>query len=177
MLQEAKIKAGFTIYDYANILYGGFDNILTLIELNPSFVNLNVDLNDFVTQKLVYDDVYYSAKTLQIQLPVLAEKSTIKEIVGKAGQSLFDLCLMCYCDFDNFLKFCTDNQINSTNDHNTTFKNFKFDTNLNNNLSLFFQINKKKYSFATNVLLDESGFLLQEDGFFILQEDGFKLIF
>jgi hypothetical protein len=177
MLRETKIKSGLNLYDYANIVYGGFDNIVTLIQLNPVLESMDVDLGDFATKPLVYDDKYYSQKTIQIQLTAIKPTSSIKTITGRKGQNLYDLSLLAYSGFDNFVKFCIDNGINSTNDHDVSFKNFKFDTNLNNDLTLQTVINKKGYVFATGVASNITGNLLQEDGFYLLQENGFKILF
>lgn len=177
MLREANIQAGLSIYDYANILYGGFDNIVTLIQLNPDFESMDVVMEDFAAKKIVYNDAYYQARTVQVQLSKAKEESTNGTIKGLEGQNLYDVCLMAYSDFDNFVKLCIDNGINSTNDHNVSFKEFIFDTKLNNNLTLQGIIKKKGYVFATGTYPVEvvEGFLIQENGFFLLQENGDKI--
>ena len=175
MLQEAKIQSGNSIYDCANILYGGFDNILTLIRLNPQFESMNVNLEPFAGGNMAYDDLCYSAKTVQIYVPVTDNKSSLITINGRTGQNIYDMCLMGYSDLDKVVKFCLDNGINSTNDQSIKPKGFNFDLSVNKNLSLYNVVKKKGYIFSTLEGFEETveGFLLQENGFLILQENGY----
>lgn len=153
MFTVRKIQSGFTLYDYANILYGGFDNILTLIQLNPKLESMDVNLNDFATQELTYDTDLYQNTTTQIQLPITPPASTIRYVSGKDQQNLYDLNLMSYSGFDSFVKFMVDNEINSTNKQDLAFKNYKFDTNFNKDLSLLAIVEKKGYVFVSGTIL------------------------
>jgi hypothetical protein len=152
MFSVRKIQSGLTLYDYANVLYGGFDNILTLIQFNPKLESMDVDLNSFATQELTYDTGLYQNTTTQIQLPVTPAASTIKYTLGKDQQNLYDLNLMAYSGFDSFVKFMLDNDINSANKQDLAFKNYKFDTNFNKDLSLLAIASKKGYVFISGTL-------------------------
>lgn len=167
MIKTSKIQFGKTIYDYSNILLGGFDNIITIIQLNPDFVSMDVDLDDFATKKLVYDDQYYQAKTVQVQLGTPAADATIKYITSLSEQNLYDLNLMAYSGFDHVVKFLIDNSINSTNNQDLGLKTYKFDTTLNTDESLSVIVKNKGYVFSTGAIatrIEETFYRLTEAG-------------
>lgn len=179
MINTTKIKDGLSIYDYSNIFLGGFDNIITLIQLNPQFVNMDADLSDFVTQYLTYDDAYFEDRTIQIQLSISAAPPTIKYLQSVSGQSLYDLNLATYSGFDNLINFCQDNNINNTNVTDLGLRSFKFDTTLNLNLSLSAVVKNKGYVFVSAknaTTIGAPSFLLLETGDFLLLETGDKII-
>jgi hypothetical protein len=154
MLKSYQIQQGHDIYDVANNLLGGFDNIMTLIQLNPDFESIDVNLDNFAGKNMTYDDSYYKAQALQIQLSQPETQSTIRTFYGLEGQNIYDAVLWAYGDLGMTLKFIQDNAINSTNDQRVAFKELKFDMALNNNLSFKKVVEKKGYQFAS--LSDES---------------------
>lgn len=176
MLQDRKIESGVSIYDYSNTLLGGFDNLITLLTHNPKFININVNLSDFTTQDIIWDDDDYESKAPQVELSNINAPSTIGFITGLSQQNLYDVNLKVYSGFDSLVKFLVDNSVNSINDHDVAFKVFKFDSTANNNLSLKAAIDKRGYVFATKKVFNGKGFLLQESGYLLLQENGFKII-
>jgi hypothetical protein len=171
MTLNAKVQGQYSIYDYSNIFLGGFDNIVQgLLKPNPEFINMDVDLADFVAKNINYESDYYISKSPQIQLSVSKNKSTIKQINGFSGQNIYDLNLMCYSGFDNIIAFIKENNINSINDHEVQGLVANFNTNLNNDLSLNSIILKKGYVFTTGVFIN--GYRITEDYFFRITEDG-----
>lgn len=166
MLKTTTIQSSQTIWDIANDKYGGFDNILTLIQLNPDYISIDVDLEDFIAVPLVYDDAYYTDKTPQVQLSPPKYENPIKQVTGEANQSVYDLVLMVYGDINLMSKFILDNPgvISSTNDLNVSGKTFNFDSRLNNDGALLAAIEKRRYNFASFVeIVDESLFRVTDN--------------
>jgi hypothetical protein len=97
----------------------------------------------------------------------------IKTLQTSEGQSLWDIGLMSYSGFDNMIKLCTDNDINSINDLSVGTREIIFDTDLNPDLSLSNSITKKGYVFGT---LDVVFYRITEDGDLRITEDGHKRI-
>lgn len=173
MILTATIQRGLNIYDYSNVLLGGFDNIiLGMMTLNPQLVNLNVDLSDFATQDITYDDAYYVDRSPQIQLPITSPPSNVYSIQCRSDQSLYDINLQGYSGFDNMVQFMVDNHINSTNNQSVSGVLATFNKNQNSDLSTRAVIEKKGYVFAT-LFSDPSMYRITDDGFFRITDDGF----
>src|ERR1700752_3542114 len=116
MYKKTQILSNQTIWDVANINYGGFDNIMTLIPLNAGLVNINVNLENFVAKQIIYDDVYYTDQTPQIQLSAPKAVDPIQSSNGFEYQNIFDVALMKYGDLGMTLKLIQDSGISSIND-------------------------------------------------------------
>lgn len=164
MLKENKIQAGQDIFDLSNIWLGGFDNIMTLISLNPQFESIDVDLNARASENFKYDTDNYQQRTYQLQLAVPVAENTISSIVGKANQSLEDLCLMAYGSLDFFSKFISDNDFN-LNDPDIVLKTATFDKSFIVDGSLMPILTKKGYILAGGLITekDESYRITEND--------------
>lgn len=149
MEKDYKIVENQNIYDVANILLGGFDNIYVgLIQPNDVISSINFDLNTIATKNIIYDDIYYSSSTLQLQLNI-ANTTSIVEKIGLENQSIYDVVLMNYGGLNNIYKFIQDNDLISINELNVSFKSVIFDKNVVENLSLTKSIKSKGYIFGT----------------------------
>lgn len=171
MLQEVKIKSNQSIYDVALNSLGGFDNLFYLINNNPVLPNINADLDDYVSDSLSFDDVYY-----QIPSPRLYLKnnviSNISSVIGQEQQSIYDLCLMRYGSFDNLYRTVTDSKIVSLNNPSVNSVSCNFDSTIVVNNGIVSAIKKRNYQFATLVENESNtDYLLQEDGDDFLLED------
>lgn len=174
MVKDLKILEGRSIYDIANDVLGGFDNIYAgIIQINPVIESIDFDLNTIATQSIRYDDAYYSTPILQIQLDVKLS-NPVTEFKGLENQSIFDAVLMTYGNLGNTFDFIKENGIVSLNNQSIALKNLIFDTNNVTDISLFRAIKSKRYVFAS-LFKNPNSFLLQENGFYILQENGYKI--
>lgn len=178
MILTKNIQSGLSVYDYSNILLGGFDNIIQgIVKLNSDLVNLNADFSDFITAELLYNDDFYVSKSPQVQLPTNQANTTTQQIKGFESQSIYDLNLMGYSGFDNIVNFLKDNNINSLNNQSVQGIVANFNANLNINLSLNSIINNKGYIFVTGVFKNVmTNFILRQDGFYLLRQDGGRFI-
>lgn len=149
-LKTTKILSNQTIWDISNNVYGGFDNIITLIQLNPDLESIDADLQDFATDTLSYDSVYYVSRTPQLQLNTPTITSSIKQVSGQSNQSIYDLVLDKYGDLGMMVKFIQDNEnLSSINDLNVVGKTFNFDSDENKSGALKAVIEKRGYVFAS----------------------------
>lgn len=150
MIKQSNIQSNQTIWDIANDKYGGFDNILTLIQLNPNYLSIDVNLENFLSVPLVYDDQYYVSNAPQIEISAPKYVNPIRQVTGEENQNIYDLVLMVYGDLNMMYKFIQDNpNISSTNDLNVSGKTFNFDSSLNNNGPLLAAVEKRRYNFAS----------------------------
>lgn len=199
MILTVKIDSGKSIYDYSMALYGGFDNIIDLIKLNPSLINMDCDasflvdesgnyvldefgnriitgiggFDKFVGQSLSYDSNVYSPNVPQIGTYVSREVNPIKSISVKDGQSIYDIALMAYGGFDQVVKLFEDSGILSINQTNLKGEVCNFDSTVATDYSLRDVIQKKGLVFSTSI---DFGFLLDEDGGYILDEFNNRII-
>ena len=175
MVKDLKIQENKSIYDIANETLGGFDNIYAgILLLNPTITSIDFNLNTIASDKIYYDDSYYSIPTIQIQLDVKKPNPTVT-ITGRENQSIYDIVLMTYGDIGSVYEFIKSNGVVSLNDLSVGMKTFTFDSNNIVNGPLISSIKKNGYIFAT-LKQSTSEFLLQENLFFILQESGYKII-
>lgn len=198
MILTTKITSGLSIYDYSLSLNGGFNNIIALIKLNPFLENINCDaefltdsegnyvLDDkgyrvilglkgmgrFLGMELSYDTNDFENNVPQIGTYVSKKVTTINQITGKYGQSYYDIALMAYGGFDNFIKLLVDNSIISTNEQDSGGVVFNFDTSIASDYALRNEIKKKGLVFVTGVeinhLSDEDNAILDDKGYRIL---------
>lgn len=166
---DYKSQKGQTVFDVSNITLYGMDNIVLGL-LKPSNISLTSDLN---TDDLIYDDSYIEDKTIQLELNVTAQ-NPIYYVTGKENQSIFDLCIMNYGNLDKLTEMLKDNSnLVSINDIDVSLKQVIFNEKKLVDAYVVFNINKKRYSFAT---IEKSSYLLLEDGYYLLQENGFKIL-
>lgn len=169
MVKDYKILENQSIYDVANILLGGFDNIYVgLIQSNEIITSIDFDLNSIVTQNISYDDIYYSSSVLQLQLNISSTSTSIEK-KGLENQSIYDVVLSNLGGFDNIYKFIQLNGLVSINDLSVSFKDIIFDSANIEDLSLIKSIKNKGYVFGTLKKTDR----LVWDGNFIIW-DGFS---
>ncbi len=176
MLQGRSIEDQLTIWDYSNILLGGFDNVvLGLMVNNPDFESIDVDLDDFVGKTIAWDDSYYKSQTVQLQLSNTSTSEPYNYGTGLDGQTLYDLILMNRGSLDNIVQTLVLNNWDNINNHIVTGTLFKFDK-LKSNDSLTTVINKKSYVFGSGGAEFELSYLLRVDGRYLLKADGSKIV-
>lgn len=146
MLRASKIKSSQSIFDLANISMGGFDKIMTLIQLNPEFESINVNLDNFVAKSFTYEDSYYKSSASQLELKAPKAKSVENTITGKEGQTIYDLVIMGTGNLDNLMAIIKANgSIFELNTPTVTLKQCKFDTSKIADSSVVSQIKSKGY--------------------------------
>lgn len=159
---QYEVKYGQTIYDVAVIVYG-----------SPQYaVKLSVDNNIDITDSIEGLSLYYNEKIKSsvisksiVQSEVLSKKDNNYTI--KSLQSTYDLSLQFGFGIDRYVEFVSttglsyDNYSNAGETIIVTQQNGNLPRNLN---------------FATQFVLEEIRFLLQEDGFYLLQENLDKII-
>jgi len=168
MLKENnKIKSGLSIYDLANFYLGNMDHLLTLIELNPQFESVDVELEDFAAGNFIYDDQYYNPPAYQFELKTPAAAATTTKITGLENQSLYDLIIMGIGSLDRIVEVITRNGNNfDLNDPEVTLKSCIFDTSLIVDNALLTQIEKKRYKLSSGVeKFAYNEYRITEDGF------------
>lgn len=176
MLQGRNIEDQLTIWDYSNILLGGFDNIVMgLMVNNPDFESVDVDLDDFVGKTITWDDSYYKSQTVQLQLSSVSNQSQYSFYSGLDAQTLYDIILMNQGTFDNIVSFLELNNWDNINQHIVTGKIFKFDK-LKSDQSLTKVVSRKNYVFGSGGAEFELTYLFRTDGTYLLKADGSKIV-
>lgn len=159
---QYEVKNGQTIYDVAVVVYG-----------SPQYaVKLSVDNNIDITDSIDELSLYYDEK---IKANVIARSIVQSEVLSqpdnnyliKSLQSIYDLALQFGYGLDRLVEFVSTTGMNYTNFSNAgqTIVVTQQNTDLPRNLN-----------FATQEVIQEIRFLLQENGFYLLQEDGSKII-
>lgn len=159
---QYEVKNGQTIYDVAVVVYG-----------SPQYaVKLSVDNNIDITDSIDGLSLYYDEK---IKANVIARSIVQSEVLSqpdnnyliKSLQSIYDLALQFGYGLDRLVEFVSTTGMNYTNFSNAgqTIVVTQQNTDLPRNLN-----------FATQEVMQEIRFLLQENGFYLLQEDGSKII-
>jgi hypothetical protein len=159
---QYEVKNGQTIYDVAVVVYG-----------SPQYaVKLSVDNNIDITDSIDGLSLYYDEK---IKANVIARSIVQSEVLSqpdnnyliKSLQSIYDLALQFGYGLDRLVEFVSTTGMNYTNFSNAgqTIVVTQQNTDLPRNLN-----------FATQFVMQEIRFLLQENGFYLLQEDGSKII-
>ncbi len=148
MIKTVQIKSGLTLYDYASILHGGFDNVVKLLKDNDYLGNLDANLSDFATQELTYDEADYVTKAPQLSITAVAS-SKVNTIQSIKGQSLYDIALMVHGGFDSIVKLLIENDINSINEQALPASSFTFNTDDAVDSAVVNVIGKKGIVFAT----------------------------
>lgn len=152
MLKENKIRSGLSIYDLANFYLGGMDNLLTLVELNPQFESVDVDLEDLAAGIFVYDDQYYNPPAYQFELNTPVPGAASRIIAGLENQSIYDLVIMGTGSLDNIIAVLVRNENKfDLNDPGVTLKECIFEETLIVNNALITQIQKKLYKLSSGV--------------------------
>ena len=159
---QYEVKNGQTIYDVAVVVYG-----------SPQYaVKLSVDNNIDITDSIDGLSLYYDER---IKANVIARSIVQSEVLSqpdnnyliKSLQSIYDLALQFGYGLDRLVEFVSTTGMNYTNFSNAgqTIVVTQQNTDLPRNLN-----------FATQFVMQEIRFLLQENGFYLLQEDGSKII-
>lgn len=159
---QYEVKNGQTIYDVGVVVYG-----------SPQYaVKLSVDNNIDITDSIDGLSLYYDEK---IKANVIARSIVQSEVLSqpdnnyliKSLQSIYDLALQFGYGLDRLVEFVSTTGMNYTNFSNAgqTIVVTQQNTDLPRNLN-----------FATQEVIQEIRFLLQENGFYLLQEDGSKII-
>lgn len=159
---QYEVKNGQTIYDVAVVVYG-----------SPQYaVKLSVDNNIDITDSIDGLSLYYDER---IKANVIARSIVQSEVLSqpdnnyliKSLQSIYDLALQFGYGIDRLVEFVSTTGMNYTNFSNAgqTIVVTQQNTDLPRNLN-----------FATQYVMQEIRFLLQENGFYLLQEDGSKII-
>lgn len=159
---QYEVKNGQTIYDVAVVGYG-----------SPQYaVKLSVDNNIDITDSIDGLSLYYDER---IKANVIARSIVQSEVLSqpnnnyliKSLQSIYDLALQFGYGIDRLVEFVSTTGMNYTNFSNAgqTIVVTQQNTDLPRNLN-----------FATQFVMQEIRFLLQENGFYLLQEDGSKII-
>lgn len=159
---QYEVKNGQTIYDVAVVVYG-----------SPQYaVKLSVDNNIDITDSIDGLSLYYDER---IKANVIARSIVQSEVLSqpdnnyliKSLQSIYDLALQFGYGIDRLVEFVSTTGMNYNNFSNAgqTIVVTQQNTDLPRNLN-----------FATQEVIQEIRFLLQENGFYLLQEDGSKII-
>lgn len=159
---QYEVKNGQTIYDVAVVVYG-----------SPQYaVKLSIDNNIDITDSIDELSLYYDER---IKSNVIARSIVQSEVLSqpdnnyliKSLQSIYDLALQFGYGIDRLVEFVSTTGMNYTNFSNAGQTIVV--TQQNNDLP-------RNLNFATQQVMQEIRFLLQENGFYLLQEDGSKII-
>ena len=159
---QYEVKNGQTIYDVAVVVYG-----------SPQYaVKLSIDNNIDITDSIDELSLYYDER---IKSNVIARSIVQSEVLSqpdnnyliKSLQSIYDLALQFGYGIDRLVEFVSTSGMNYTNFSNAGQTIVV--TQQNNDLP-------RNLNFATQQVMQEIRFLLQENGFYLLQENGSKII-
>lgn len=159
---QYEVKNGQTIYDVAVVVYG-----------SPQYaVKLSIDNNIDITDSIDELSLYYDER---IKSNVIARSIVQSEVLSqpdnnyliKSLQSIYDLALQFGYGIDRLVEFVSTTGMNYTNFSNAGQTIVV--TQQNNDLP-------RNLNFATQQVMQEIRFLLQENGFYLLQENGSKII-
>jgi hypothetical protein len=123
---------------------------------------------------------YDSSYSLNLTSNSVVEKlslSTTRNVIGRAGQSLVDLCVQCIGGLDNFVKFANENNATSLHANDNVFKTFTYNINDIEDAFVSDEYFAQGISIKSGSLVvgsTGSGFILLENGAYLLQENGFK---
>lgn len=159
---QYEVKNGQTIYDVAVVVYGSPQYAVKLS------VDNNIDITDTIDGLSLYYDERIKANVIArsiVQSEVLSQPNN--NYLIKSLQSIYDLALQFGYGIDRLVEFVSTTGMNYTNFSNAgqTIVVTQQNTDLPRNLN-----------FATQFVMQEIRFLLQENGFYLLQEDGSKII-
>lgn len=165
MQLEVKVKNGQNIFDMALFCYNDASLVYTLIDENPTITDIGMDLTGltlvYTPKKVVQYESKQNVKTLN------------KVVTIKSEQSLFDLSLQYYGDVSFIYELIQNNSFLDSilsNDFNSNVLTLGTEKNYVNNYYA-----KNGVEIGTKPI-DTNAYLLLENGGFLLQEDGFKIL-
>ncbi len=170
-MESKVIISGENLQDICIAVYGNLEAMGDLIKDNPILTSWTMDIEPLAGQSLIYDPAKFNILPSQVQAAAKIE-SSIKNIVGQFGQSIYDILMLTYASFDNFSKLITDNNLTAINTNGLTIT---YDTKLLQNKELNRYMNNLAPAKASS-LVEDIGYLLLEDGGYLLLEDGGRII-
>lgn len=153
------VKSEDTIYDVALRTYG-LDSVYKLVQDNDL-----VDIASLTAmQNIDFDETFIVALPPVVQAKATVKESNIKTIIGRDGQTIYDICLMVYGSLENLYKLLIDSKIDSPNTGSLFNYSLTFDTEKQVDSMLYkhLNINKIVYNTSTNALATDNYF---EDGY------------
>jgi hypothetical protein len=165
------LKDGNTVYDALLQSYG-MDYAYKLLQENGID---SIDVEFYSGQILNFDENFQVPKVPDVSQTTIKVAGTVKNLTGKNGQSIYDLCQMTYGSFDLLLKLIQDSNIDSLNESDFYRKDVSYNENF-----IVDKIYYKDIIKAGTVLnTSESGVvrvLGNEDDTYFGTEDGFLIL-
>lgn len=170
-MESRIIISGENLQDICIAVYGNLEAMGDLIKDNPILTSWTMNIEPLAGQSLIYDPAKFNILPSQVQAASKIE-SSIKNIVGQFGQSIYDIIMLTYASFDNFSKLITDNNLTGINTNGLTIA---YDTKLTQSKELNRYMLNLAPAKVASLVEEQKGFILLENGFYLLQEDGFKI--
>lgn len=167
-----------TIYDIALKLYGDFNSIVSLLQLNPQIGSADFDFSVSFQQTIQYNSsiVATPPKSLFSQATETKKLSTIRAVYG---QSIYDVCLMTYTTFDNLALLITNSKLSGVNDLNVNKTSFTYAIQDQSDKLVSSIINKFGFVFSTEDIVTFEQIVVErvtEDFILRITEDGLTRI-
>lgn len=149
------------IFDVANKLLGGFDNIYASILMNNG-----LSINDDITLKTLYvDDTYkdFTPKDLTTKNTTNTNKYNITTY---DGQSIYDVALQYTNNLDTIVSILKDNNL-GIDDYYMGLRTLVMNKNLIQDMNTY------KYNMKNNIIYNTSPFqYVIEYGYILMEDDG-----
>lgn len=160
-------RDGQTIFDIA-LKTCGLENVYAYIKSNPEITDINFS---FDNKNLTTEFIQPPSATPPELMANAAVVVAAKLIIGREGQSLFDICLMATNDLGGLMQFIRDNNISNLNQASLIGKSFTFEIDNIKDAFVYNYLTNSRAVFNTGIIIYQSA-LLQEDGDYLLQENG-----
>ena len=163
---------GESIFDIVLKTVGNLEKTYEFILANPQISNINFSFDNVL---LITNYTPPTAVAPSNLLGKIKIAPTTGNVIGRDGQSVFDLCLMSTGNIGGIMQFLLDNNISNVNEDVLIGKPFTF--NLDSVLDNIFynKITTNNTVFNTGITIKTAA-ILQENGYYILQENGFRIL-
>lgn len=130
---QYETRDGQTIYDIA-LQTVGLENIYSFIRANSEITDINFSFDNKNLSTTFIPPPPVSPPELMAKITVAV---TTKSIIGREGQSLFDITLMTTNDLGSIVQFSRDNNISNVNQTALLGKSFTFEIDSIKDISIY----------------------------------------